>query len=379
MKFRTFLMLAGALALIAGVWGGAAALGGYIDVAASNEHNAATRWLLHGSYRRAVSRNAAEISAPEDLGNDARVLVGARNFDAMCSACHTPPGLGDTPVAQGLNPAPPKLVKLAAPWSDEELFWVIRHGAKMTGMPAFGPSHEDSELWALAGFLRKMQGGTAAAYQRWVRRAAAELGSADDGHDHRHGNEGTGGKADGQHDPDGGHDNADGHHDQDGGHDNSDGHHDKDGGHDNSDGHHDEDGGHDNSDGHHGELAPSNPPERIVAAFTRALAAEDRDAALALLHPELLVFETGAAEISRDEYAGHHLPHDMAFMAKATLTPLSRRSRIAGDQAWVATRSRLQAEHEGKSLDLTNTETMVLERSDKDWRIAHIHWSTSRP
>jgi ketosteroid isomerase-like protein len=111
-------------------------------------------------------------------------------------------------------------------------------------------------------------------------------------------------------------------------------------------------------------------------AFDRAIAQGDTAAALALLAPDVLIYESGGQEASRDDYAAHHLPADIAFMAQMRRQVLDRRHGESGDLAWVATRRRLTGTYKGKPLDLLSTETLLLQRQAGAWRIAHIQWSS---
>lgn len=118
-------------------------------------------------------------------------------------------------------------------------------------------------------------------------------------------------------------------------------------------------------------------PRSVAKAFNQALAAGDEKAARALLLPEVLIYESGGAEASAAEYAGHHLPADIAFMSQMTRTQLSQSSGGEGATAWVATRSRLRGRFKDKDVDLDSTETLVMSRTRDGWRIAHVHWSSA--
>lgn len=144
------------------------------------------RWLLHTTYERSVARRAADVVVPAAADDLDQALTGARAFDEMCSVCHTPPGLSATVHSQGLNPPPPELSQLLTRRTPAQAFWVIRSGVRMTGMPAFGPTHQDAQLWQLVAFLKRAQGMDAAGYKEIM--AAARQMPAGDGHDHRHGN-----------------------------------------------------------------------------------------------------------------------------------------------------------------------------------------------
>ncbi len=164
-------------------------------------------------------------------------------------------------------------------------------------------------------------------------------------------------------------------------------------GHDDSDGHHDATepaaaaaDSHDNSDGHHdGDKALSAPgravddgsPEAAVEAYGVALRAGDETVLRALLAPDVIIAEGGGAERSAEEYAGHHMPADMAFTAAVEFA-LKKRDVIAGDGlATVISESQIHGDYKGEKIHSRMMETMVLRRIDGRWRIVHIHWSSA--
>ena len=131
------------------------------------------------------------------------------------------------------------------------------------------------------------------------------------------------------------------------------------------------------------------PPARIAAAadeaaaavdaFHAALRAGDRDAALALLDEDALIFEAGGVERSRAEYASHHLEADAAFAAATDATVSRRSGDAAGDVAWITSEGRTTGQFNGRPVDRITTETMLLRRYADGWRIQHIHWSSRAP
>lgn len=114
---------------------------------------------------------------------------------------------------------------------------------------------------------------------------------------------------------------------------------------------------------------------RVVERFHAALAAGDRAQALELLDPAVVIYEQGGAELSRDEYASHHLGDDLAFAGAVARTVVDRRQDVAGDLAWVITRSEAKGRFRERDVATRNTETMVLRRTAGAWRIVHVHWS----
>lgn len=119
-------------------------------------------------------------------------------------------------------------------------------------------------------------------------------------------------------------------------------------------------------------------PVAVVEAFHVALGRGDSAAVVALLDDKALIYEEGGAELSRAEYATHHLPEDIAFLAQVRERVLKRESGFDGSLAWVATQGEMTGTVAGKAFDRFTTETMVLQRSGTSWKILHIHWS-SRP
>ncbi len=119
-------------------------------------------------------------------------------------------------------------------------------------------------------------------------------------------------------------------------------------------------------------------PETTVDAFHAAVSGDDRDAALALLDEDVVIFEAGGAEMSRQEYASHHLGGDMKFAAAVERTVTDRQSDSRGDIAWVLTRTETHGSLGEREIHSRGTETMLLRRTDDGWRIVHIHWSSGR-
>lgn len=106
------------------------------------------------------------------------VEAGASSYRAMCQHGHAGPGVEGAVWASGMRPAPPHLTEAASEWDLKEVFWVAKHGAKMTGRPAFGPTHDDHVLWRIAAFVKELSAMTPGRY--------AELGKSA-AHDREHG------------------------------------------------------------------------------------------------------------------------------------------------------------------------------------------------
>ena len=175
------------LTLVALAAGGVAIVySGAYNVAASDEHTALGKWVMHTTMHNSVKASADDITAP-DLNDSSLIKQGASAYDSLCAACHLKPGLEDTVLRAGLNPMPPNLSEQGH-WGAEEQFWIIKHGIKMTGMPAWGVTHKDQELWEMVAFLQRLPGLSEQEYRDLVQPAESSTsGQADDGHDHEHG------------------------------------------------------------------------------------------------------------------------------------------------------------------------------------------------
>ena len=160
---------------------------GVYDVSASTPHGAVSRWVMETAMRSSVERRAGEVDVP-DLSDQSLVLAGVTDFESMCVQCHGAPGKEPDEVGQGLNPPAPDLAESASEWSPGELFWVTKHGVRMTGMPAWGSTHADDALWPVVALVKALPELDAAAYEDLLNRAEGmghHAGGAANG-DHAH-------------------------------------------------------------------------------------------------------------------------------------------------------------------------------------------------
>lgn len=127
-----------------------------------------------------------------------------------------------------------------------------------------------------------------------------------------------------------------------------------------------------------GAAQAQQTPQQVVAAFHGAMAKGDTQTMLDLLAPDVVIFEAGGAEMNRDEYRTHHLGADVAFARAAKRKIVDSQAKVAGDAAWVLTRSTTTGTFQGKPVNSRGVETMVLRKTTKGWRIVHIHWSAAR-
>jgi mono/diheme cytochrome c family protein len=143
---------------------------GSFDVAADKPHSQPVFWLMDTVRERSVAIRAAGITVPGDLADAKRIASGAAQYDEMCSLCHLAPGMKRTEISRGLYPRAPEL-RRKNELTPAEQFWVVKHGLKMTGMPAWGVTHNDELLWDVVAFLQKLPELTADQYQTLVKSA----------------------------------------------------------------------------------------------------------------------------------------------------------------------------------------------------------------
>jgi mono/diheme cytochrome c family protein len=129
---------------------------GAYNVAATAPHTPLARWLMNTTQERSVAARADEVPAQPPV-DSAMLQHGFEEYREMCVACHGAPGVERGTLGKGINPKPPDLAKEAPEWSDRELFWITKHGIKMAGMPAFGVTHSDEELWGIVAFVRRLE------------------------------------------------------------------------------------------------------------------------------------------------------------------------------------------------------------------------------
>ncbi len=148
---------------------------GLYPMGADVPHNKLTYWVLETLRERSVSRAAKNIVVPANLNGPDRLLAGGADYNDMCTNCHLKPGKNQSDFSIGLYPKPPNLSiqndehEHAHELSEAETvvrqFWIIKHGIKASGMPAWGPTHDDDRIWSMVAFLQRLPELNAEQYQ----------------------------------------------------------------------------------------------------------------------------------------------------------------------------------------------------------------------
>lgn len=164
------------LSLLAGA---AFVFSGLFNPAADAPHSQPVYWVMENLRHRGIESRVGDIQVP-DLTDAALIRAGAGNYDAMCAACHLKPGVTDSEMHRGLYPQPPAIATMARPTRPDHAFWIIKHGVKASGMPAWGKSMDDQTIWGVVAFLQNIPRLTPEAYHEAVEQSEGHLHGADD-------------------------------------------------------------------------------------------------------------------------------------------------------------------------------------------------------
>ncbi len=126
---------------------------GSYNIGADDHHTKPVFRILETLRDRSVKTHARNIVVPK-LDDEKLILKGAGQYAAMCTGCHLIPGKKDSEIRHGLYPLPPDLTQVRM--DPNEAFWVIKHGIKMSAMPAWGGNHDDATIWSMVAFLQKL-------------------------------------------------------------------------------------------------------------------------------------------------------------------------------------------------------------------------------
>jgi mono/diheme cytochrome c family protein len=129
---------------------------GLVDFSASKPPGRLEQRLATFALDRSIERHAPKVTNP--LGRSPAALAsGLALFRTHCVACHGGPGVDPTEAGASLNPPAPGLtLARVQARSDGELQWIVSHGVRMTGMPAFGASRSEEEIWQLVAAVRRL-------------------------------------------------------------------------------------------------------------------------------------------------------------------------------------------------------------------------------
>jgi mono/diheme cytochrome c family protein len=149
-----------AAALGAGLFVGS----GLYNIGADDHHTKAVLALITQLRDRSIDARSDSID-PQLSATPAMIKSGAEHYAALCVGCHLAPGVTKSDLRTGLYPHPPNLAQEDMQES-RRAFWIIKHGIKMSAMPAWSKTLDDAEIWDVVAFVRKMPSLTPAEYQQ---------------------------------------------------------------------------------------------------------------------------------------------------------------------------------------------------------------------
>jgi mono/diheme cytochrome c family protein len=168
------LALIGFLGIVGGIAAAVFFFGGYFSISAIPPDPPVVAWALEHVREASIERHANE-TPPFSLDDSAVVKAGAQAFDQRgCANCHGGPGVDWAKFSEGLRPDPPDLKDIAKEAPPNEIFWVVKNGINMTGMPSFARvGADDKEIWSITAFVKKLPGVSESDYKSWIAPAPA--------------------------------------------------------------------------------------------------------------------------------------------------------------------------------------------------------------
>jgi len=162
---------------------------GVFDIAADQPHGDLAHWVAETTRERSIAVRSIGIDVPE-LDVPELIAQGAQEYAQMCAGCHLAPGVDDNEFRQGLYPPAPELAEHRHEQGDSRVataqqFWIVKHGIKMSAMPAWGITHDDATIWSIVAFLQKLPELTPEHYARMTA-TTATTATAQHGPGHEH-------------------------------------------------------------------------------------------------------------------------------------------------------------------------------------------------
>ncbi|MGD0491923.1 MAG: cytochrome c [Steroidobacteraceae bacterium] len=151
------------LAILA-IGGGLFIESGFYDIGADHHHTKVVLAVIERLRERSIAARARAVQV-QDLDDPGRMAAGARHYAALCAGCHLAPGVTKSDVRPGLYPHPPNLAQEDIT-DTRRAFWIIKHGIKMSAMPAWGKSLDDATIWDIVAFTRRMPTMSPETYQQ---------------------------------------------------------------------------------------------------------------------------------------------------------------------------------------------------------------------
>ncbi len=174
-----------AIPVVVGVGAFLYAWTGAYNIAATEPHWDLTYNFLDMIKDRSIASHSDDVRVPglDDPGMRRHALP---HYHGMCRYCHGAPGYTPNELAAGLYPAAPAMTEghIQEEWNDAQLYWIIKNGVKLTGMPAFGSNHGETELWGLVALAKAIPAMTDEEYRQALKKVAGNQGRQNGRHHH---------------------------------------------------------------------------------------------------------------------------------------------------------------------------------------------------
>jgi mono/diheme cytochrome c family protein len=141
---------------------------GSYNISQTDPHIGLTKWVIRQTKHHSIEKRMKENTPPSNLNDSAMLIEGFHHYNSMCVDCHGGPGVRPEEMREGLYPKPPLIYKHKDQEDPQEFFWIIKNGIKMTSMPAYGPTHDDTRIWAITSFVtNKLNKMSEEEYKAW--------------------------------------------------------------------------------------------------------------------------------------------------------------------------------------------------------------------
>jgi mono/diheme cytochrome c family protein len=137
---------------------------GAYNIGADDHHTPMVAAFIGQLRDRSVEVRSRAIEV-HTVSDPSRVAEGASRYAALCAGCHLAPGVTKSAVRAGLYPHPPNLAQEEVQ-EERRSFWIIKHGIKMSAMPAWGKTLDDATIWEIVSFMRELPAMSPEAYQQ---------------------------------------------------------------------------------------------------------------------------------------------------------------------------------------------------------------------
>ena len=166
---KILLALIGALAIVVAIVAAGYFFLGFYNVAAAIDDPAIVGWALPKVRDASINHYSAGLTPPMSLDDPAVIQAGARAFaKAGCFNCHGGPGVTWAKFSEGLHPDPPDLKDVAGD-RPGHIFWVVKNGINMTGMPSFEKAGvSDKDIWSIVAFVKQIGSVKPEDYKAWT-------------------------------------------------------------------------------------------------------------------------------------------------------------------------------------------------------------------